>query len=335
MPTVQTAANAQARPLTALLPGLLLVALLAIPAAFLGKAFPLLGGAVIGMLIGILCRQFLTPGERTKPGVQFASKQLLQYSIVGLGFSLPLRQVATTGLQSLPVTLVTLSVAFVVALIAGRALGIPGKLKVLIGAGTAICGGSAIAAITPVLKQEDHDTAYALSTIVLFNIVAVMLFPAIGKMLGMTDAGFGMWAGTAINDTSSVVAAAYAWNNAAGEYATIVKLTRAMMIVPVTLAVGLIYQRHQQGASLRRAVPWFIILFVVASAINEWLPATFTHVIRQAAPVMIVGALTAIGLSTDVGRMRRAGWRPLLLGLLVWISVALSSLLMQRVTGLL
>ncbi|EHP43508.1 hypothetical protein OR16_08602 [Cupriavidus basilensis OR16] len=231
-------------------------------------AFPLLGGAVFGMLLGLLLRPLLKPGERSKPGVTFAGKQLLQYSIVSLGFSLPLHEVARTGLHSLPVSLVTLAVAFVVAVAVGHVLGISENLKVLIGAGTAICGGSAIAAITPILKPEDHDTTYALSTIFLFNIVAVMLFPVLGRLLGMSDTGFGLWAGTAINDTSSVVAAGYAWNATAGEYATIVKLTRAMMIVPVSLA-----------------------------------------------------------------RLRQAGWRPLLLGLIVWISVATSSLMMQHLTG--
>lgn len=335
MSTTQTAVHGQAKGFASLLPGLLLVVLLAIPAALLGKVFPLLGGAVIGLLLGILCRQAMTPSERVKPGIQFASKKLLQYSIVGLGFSLPLHQVATTGLHSLPVSLISLFVAFVVALAVGRLLGIPGKLKVLIGAGTAICGGSAIAAITPILQQDDHDTTYALSTIFLFNIVAVVLFPLLGKSLGMTDSGFGMWAGTAINDTSSVVAAAYAWSTSAGDYATIVKLTRAMMIVPVTLVIGMVYHRRQQGASLRHAVPWFIVMFVVASATNEWLPAALTQFIRQLAPVLIIGALTAIGLSTDVSRMRRAGWRPLMLGLVVWTSVAISSLVVQWLTGVL
>lgn len=323
----------QTRKSPSVLPGLMLVVFLAVPAALLGRAFPLLGGAVIGMFLGIACRLLLLPSERCQPGIRFASRQLLQYSIVALGFSLPLQQVASTGLHSLPVSLVTLAVAFLVAVVAGRALRISGKLKVLIGAGTAICGGSAIAAITPILRQDEHDTAYALSTIFLFNVVAVMLFPTMGKWLGMTDAGFGLWAGTAINDTSSVVAAAYAWNNAAGEYATIVKLTRAMMIVPVALVIGMLYHQGRGNGSVRRSVPWFIVLFVAASATNQWLPDPLTHTVRLVAPLLIIGALTAVGLSTDVARLRRAGWRPLVLGLLVWVSVAASSLLMQTVTG--
>lgn len=316
-----------------LLPGMLLVLACAVPAWFLGKAIPLLGGAVIGILLGLVVRPLIQPGQNSQPGIEFAGKQLLQYSIVALGFCLPVQEVAKTGLHSLPVSLVTLSVAFATAMLLGRALRIPGKLKVLIGAGTAICGGSAIAAIIPVLEPDDHDTAYALSTIFLFNIVAVIVFPLLGKMLGLSDSGFGLWAGTAINDTSSVVAAGYAWSPAAGEYATIVKLTRALMIVPVTLAIGLLYKRRQPGASMRKSIPWFIVLFVLASVTSGWLPATLTQAVRQMAPMLITGALTAIGLNTDIGRLKRAGWRPLMLGLLVWVSVAVSSLLMQKVTG--
>lgn len=317
-------------------PGLALVIAIAVPAMFLGPLFPLLGGAVIAMLLGLGCRSVYQPGAALQPGLQFASKQVLQYSIVGLGFSLPIHEVVRTGLTSLPVSLITLAVAFAVALAVGKLLHIPEKLKILIGAGTAICGGSAIAAITPVLRPDDHDTAYALSTIFLFNIVAVMIFPALGRHFGMSDTGFGLWAGTAINDTSSVVAAAYAWNNFAGEYATIVKLTRAMMIVPVTLVLGLLFSRGRGAAAvpLHKNVPWFIVLFVLASVVNEWLPPALTAAIRQLAPFMIVLALAGIGLSTDVQRLRRAGWKPLLLGLVVWCSVAVSSLLVQHLTGM-
>jgi uncharacterized integral membrane protein (TIGR00698 family) len=176
---------------------------------------------------------------------------------------------------------------------------------------------------------------YALSTIFMFNVVAVVIFPILGKMMGMSDAGFGLWAGTAINDTSSVVAAGYAWSSAAGDYATIVKLTRAMMIVPVTLVIALICQRNQPGGSMRRVIPWFIVFFVLASAINEFLPAGVTHAIQHVAPFLVIGALTGVGLGTDFDRLKRAGARPLLLGLVVWVSVAVSSLAMQHMSGLL
>lgn len=315
-------------------PGLALVLVLMLPACWLGTIFPLLGSAVIGILLGIVVRLFIPLTPAIQPGVKLAARQLLQYSIVALGFSLPLSSVVRTGLHSLPVSLVSLAVAFMVAMLVGRLLHVPGKLNVLIGAGTAICGGSAIAAIIPALKPDDHDTTYALSTIFLFNIVAVLTFPVAGHMMGMTDKGFGLWAGTAINDTSSVVAAGYAWSRHAGEYATIVKLTRALMIVPVTLVISLLCQRGQAGSfSIRGVVPMFIVLFILASAINAFLPLWLTQTIRWLAPMLITGALIAIGLSTDLVRLKNAGIRPLLLGLVVWASVVATSLIMQHITG--
>src|SRR5690606_79061 len=187
---------------------------------------------------GIAVRNVIGVGPVFKPGLQFASKQVLQWSIIALGFGLSIQQVAKTGMESLWVTMVTIIVAFASAYLLGKWLGIPSKLKTLIGVGTAICGGSAIAAVTPIIKPEEHETAFAISTIFLFNVVAVLVFPAMGHWLNMSDAGFGMWAGTAINDTSSVVAAGYSYSTAAGDYATIVKLTRATLIIPICLVLS-------------------------------------------------------------------------------------------------
>src|SRR6185312_16268282 len=173
------------------------------------RLMPLIGGPVIGILLGIAVRNLLSPDARFTPGIAFGGKQVLQWSIIALGFGLSLTQVAKTGLESLSVTLVTLTVAFLSAWALGRWLGVHDKLKILIGVGTAICGGSAIAAVTPIIKPDEHDTAFAISTIFLFNVVAVLLFPLLGHLLHLSDLGFGLWAGTAINDTSSVVAAGY------------------------------------------------------------------------------------------------------------------------------
>jgi uncharacterized integral membrane protein (TIGR00698 family) len=320
-----------------LLAGILLTMGVALVATALGQVFPLIGPAVFGILGGIALRSRFQPGEQYLPGIRFSAKQILQWSIVALGFCLPISLVAHTGLHSLPVTLITLSTAFICALCAGRWLRVPTKLCLLIGTGTAICGGSAIAAITPVLKPDDHDTAFSLSTIFLFNIVAVLLFPLIGHLLGLSDHGFGLWAGTAINDTSSVVAAAYSWSSSAGEYATVVKLTRAMLIIPVTLLIGIVVslRQHTPGSglpSIRHASPWFIVWFVLASLTGQYLPPVLGQLARLLAPFLITMALTAIGLSTDLARMKQTGWRPVLLGLLVWGSVASSSLLVQHFT---
>lgn len=322
-----------------LLPGLLLVTALGAVAAWMGRLFPLVGGAVFGILLGIAIRARFTPGTRLAAGVRFASREVLQWSIVALGFGLPIAEVAKTGMSSLSITLTTISAAFLSAVLFGRLLKVPAKLCVLIGTGTAICGGSAIAAVTPVVKADAHETAFSLSTIFLFNVVAVLAFPLLGHLLGLSDRGFGLWAGTAINDTSSVVAAAYSWSNASGEYATIVKLTRAMLIIPVTLLIGVLFglkqrQANQPGLALvRQVTPWFIVWFVVASILGQFLPREICDTVHSVAPFMITLALTAIGLSTDLGKMRETGWRPIALGLMVWISVAGSSLLAQHLTA--
>ncbi|HEV2538951.1 MAG TPA: putative sulfate exporter family transporter [Frateuria sp.] len=327
------------------LPGLGLALAIALAAWWLGRRAPLIGGPVIGIVLGMLVRNTAAPGPRFAPGIQFAGKQVLQWSIIALGFGLSLDQVAKTGLESLSVTLVTMSTAFLAAWGLGRALGVHDQLKVLIGVGTAICGGSAIAAVTPIIKPDEHDTAFAISTIFLFNVVAVLLFPLLGHLMHLSDLGFGLWAGTAINDTSSVVAAGYSYSHAAGDYATIVKLTRATLIIPVciTLAVMVAMREKRRldksgGASdfsLKRIFPWFILWFLIASAVRTagLVPVAIQPAIHGAAEFLIIVALTAIGLSANLRKMIASGPRPILLGLGVWAAVAVSSLLVQLVIG--
>lgn len=321
-------------------PGLLLAAAIALAAQGLGRLAPLVGGPVFGIVLGILVRNLFAPSGQFTPGIQFAGKQILQWSIIALGFGLSLDQVARTGLESLSVTLVTITVAFLAAWGLGRALKVHDKLKILIGVGTAICGGSAIAAVTPILKPDEHDTAFAISTIFLFNLVAVLLFPLLGHLLHLSDLGFGLWAGTAINDTSSVVAAGYSFSKEAGDYATIVKLTRATLIIPICLALAfaVAWREKKQGASdfsLKKIFPWFILWFLVASAVRTagLVPAAIQPAIHMAAEFLIVVALTAIGLSANLRRMASTGARPILLGLGVWAAVSISSLLVQLVIG--
>ncbi|MFC4525469.1 putative sulfate exporter family transporter [Dyella halodurans] len=322
------------------LPGLLLSVAIALVALLLGKAVPLIGGPVFGIVLGIAVRNLVAPGGSYTPGIQFAGKQVLQWSIIALGFGLSLNQVAKTGLESLSVTLVTMTVAFLSAWLLGRLLKVDDKLKILIGVGTAICGGSAIAAVTPIIKPDDHDTAFAISTIFLFNLVAVLLFPLLGHLLHLSDLGFGLWAGTAINDTSSVVAAGYSFSKQAGDYATIVKLTRATLIIPIclVLAFATAWKQKKQGASdfsLARIFPWFILWFLVASAVRTagLIPTAIQPVLHMAAEFLIIVALTAIGLSANLRRMASTGARPILLGLGVWAAVSVSSLLVQLVIG--
>jgi uncharacterized integral membrane protein (TIGR00698 family) len=320
--------------------GLLLAAGIGCVALWLGRLMPVIGGPVFGIVLGILVRNVFSPGSRFDAGIRFASKYVLQWSIIALGAGLSLSQVAHTGLDSLAVTSVTITVAGLSAWGLGRLLGVGGRLKLLIGVGTAICGGSAIAAVTPIVKPDDHETAFAISTIFLFNVVAVLLFPALGHLLHLSDAGFGMWAGTAINDTSSVVAAGYSYSKAAGDFATVVKLTRATLIIPICIVLSLIvaYREKRNGAgrvNLARIFPWFILWFLVASALRTSgvIPQAIQPAIHDAAEFMIIVALTAIGLSSNLRRMAATGVRPILLGLGVWIAVSVSSLAVQIAMG--
>lgn len=325
--------------------GLLLTAAVAAVALVLGHWLPLVGGPVFGIVLGIVVKNTVSPGSRFDAGIRFGGKQVLQWSIIALGFGLSLGEVLKTGMESLAVTLVTVTVAFLSAWVLGRWLRVEGKLTVLIGVGTAICGGSAIAAVTPILKPDDHDTAFAISTIFLFNLVAVLLFPLLGHLMQMSDQGFGLWAGTAINDTSSVVAAGYAYSDLAGGYATIVKLTRSTLIIPIclvlTVVMAALAKRRSAGCTdagtfnLAAIFPWFILWFLVASGLRSagWVPVAALPGLHVLAEVLIVFALSAIGLSANLRRMAATGVRPILLGLGVWVAVAVSSLIVQYFIG--
>jgi len=337
-------------PLT-FVPGILLSLALAIPSWIAGKTFPVIGGAVFAILFGLIVGQFFRP-VRCIPGIKFTGKKILQYSIILLGFEMQIKNVLAVGSQSLLIMLFTLTAAFVTAAIMYRIIRVPGKQAVLIGVGTCICGGSAIAATAPVINADDQDIAQSISTIFLFNIIAVFIFPAIGRLLDLSDTGFGLWAGTAVNDTSSVVATAAAWSEVAGNntalaLATIVKLTRTLLIIPVTLTLALYMARAARKAqsagagngsfNIVKIFPWFVIGFVIAALINSFgfLPPAASHALTLCGKFMIVMAMAAIGLSTDVRKLVTGGWRPILLGFACWVAVALVSLAVQHFSGLL
>jgi len=328
-----------------MLSGLLACFIIAIPAWALGKLFPIIGGPVFGILFGIILAFFKRP-EKLEKGIKYTSKAILQYSIILLGFEMNLFNIIKVGGQSLLVMIFTLSASFLTAYFVGKALKIDSNTTVLIGVGTSICGGSAIAATAPVIRAEDEDVAQAISTIFLFNIIAVFIFPALGHMIGLSDVGFGMWAGTAINDTSSVVAAGASWSSAAGNntalaFATIVKLTRTLMIVPITLVLAIYTSRKisrensTEGFSFVKVFPWFVLGFVLTAILNTFLPIPdeFSAALVQIGKFMIVMAMTAIGLNTNLKKLLTNGIKPIGLGLCCWFMVAVVSLIVQKVIG--
>jgi uncharacterized integral membrane protein (TIGR00698 family) len=332
-------------------PGLVLALFVALAATPLGRAVPVVGAPVFGILLGLVLAAAVKPGEDLRPGLDFATKPVLQTSIVVLGATLSLREVAAVGLGSLPVMLGTLAIALLGAWLLGRLLGVRGDARILIGVGTGICGASAIAATTAVLKPERAQVAYAIGTIFTFNVVAVLLFPALGHAWGMSPQAFGLWAGTAVNDTSSVVAAAYSFSPAAGPYAVVVKLTRTLTLIPIVLALALWRARRDARATAapgerrpgwvslpwRKVVPFFLVGFVLASAVDTvgLVPAAWHPALTDVGTFLITTALAGIGLSMRWADIRGAGVRPLLLGGMLWVLVAASSLGLQAATHLL
>ena len=318
------------------IPGIALCTVLAVPAWLAGNQLPLVGGPILGILLGMLAALWRRP-PLLQPGIAFTGKKLLQAAIVLLGFGMNLFAVVRVGGQTLLLMVFTLAAAFLAAWAFGRLLRVERNANVLIGVGTAICGGSAIAATAPVIGARDDEIAQSISTIFLFNIIAAFLFPALGHLMGMDDQAFGLWAGTAINDTSSVVAAGYAFSAEAGDLAVIVKLTRTLMILPITLTLALWTARRsaRQGStfSFRKIFPWFVLGFLAASVVGTFapLPPALLAFLPQAGKFLIVMAMAAIGLNTNVVKLVKSGWRPLLLGLCCWAVLTAASLLAQVV----
>jgi uncharacterized membrane protein YadS len=351
-----TGFRARARAIT---PGFALALAVAAVATVVGQYVPLVGSAVPGAAIGAVIAISVKPGARLAPGLKWASTFVLQCSVVLLGAQLSIGEAARVGVSSLPVMLGTLAVCLGAAWLYGRLLGVPGDLRTLIGVGTGICGGSAIAAVSPVIEAASTDVAYAISTIFLFNITAVLVFPLLGHALGMSQQSFGLFAGTAVNDTSSVVATATTYGAAATSHAVVVKLVRTLMIIPICLGLAALTARKRRPAaalagpaasategaaaaparmSPRRAlklVPWFLIGFVLVAAVNSVgvIPSGAHSPLEHASVFLVAVALSAIGLSTNVAALRKAGHRPLLLGALLWVTVAAASLGLQALTG--
>jgi uncharacterized integral membrane protein (TIGR00698 family) len=313
-------------------PGLLACVAIAGIATVLGKWAPVAGSPVFAILIGVAIAAWRPPASALEPGTSFAAKSLLQWSIVLLGANLSLAQIVRGGAAALPVMLGTFALVLILAYVFGRLLGLDRDLRRLLAIGTAICGGSAIAALSSVIDVDPSDVAYALGTVFCFNVIAVLVFPPLGHALALSQPAFGLWAGTAINDTSSVVAAAFAYGHDAGNASIVVKLTRTLLIVPIVLYYA--WKRVTSQRAGDRAVdwfglfPWFILWFLATATVESlgWIPKGWQAPLHSVALFVMVVALAGVGLSSDVRRMRAAGLRPLVLGAILWIAIAWSSL---------
>lgn len=328
--------------------GILFCIAIAIPAWFLGKALPVVGGPVFAILMGIILNRVIKRTDSIQPGIQYTSKKILQYAVILLGFGMNLSDILAKGKQSLPIIVSTITTALILAFLLYKILKTPVKTSVLIGVGSCICGGSAIAATAPVIDAGEEEIAQSISVIFLFNIAAALLFPVLGGILGLSNEGFGLFAGTAINDTSSVTAAAAAWDGIHGsntlEAATIVKLTRTLAIIPITLILSVWQMRkagkenskEEGGFQLKKIFPFFILFFVLASVITTVfaLPAAVTAPLKDLSKFFIIMAMAAIGFHTDIVKLIKTGGKPIFMGFCCWLGISFVSLLMQRILGI-
>ncbi|WP_423214551.1 YeiH family protein [Streptococcus equinus] len=331
--------------------GVVLCAILALPAWSLGQYFPLVGAPVFAILLGMIVGSFYHNRTKTAAGIAFTSKYILQTAVVLLGFGLNLMQVVKVGVQSLPIIISTIATSLIVAFCLQKWLKLDVNTATLVGVGSSICGGSAIAATAPVIKAKDEEVAKSISVIFLFNILAALIFPTLGDMLGLTNHGFALFAGTAVNDTSSVTATAAAWDaihhSNTLDGATIVKLTRTLAIIPITLVLSFYtaFKESKNGRasektfSLKKAFPMFVLYFLLASIVTTVVSGLGMSVelfeqLKLLSKFFIVMAMGAIGLNTNPIKLVKTGGQAIGVGAACWLAITCVSLLMQHVLGI-
>lgn len=333
--------------------GLLLCLVIALPSWLLGKQFPIIGGPVIAILAGMIITLFLKDKTSFEAGIKFTSKKILQWAVILLGFGLNLNVILETGKQSLPIIIATISTSLIISYVLHRVMHIPSKISTLVGVGSSICGGSAIAATAPVIDADDEEVAQAISVIFFFNVLAAILFPNFGALLGFchtSGEAFGIFAGTAINDTSSVTAAASTWDSmyqlgsATLDKAVTVKLTRTLAIIPITLVLAFIRTKKEKNSdgnkvSFKQIFPFFILYFIGASIITTiatsfGVSAAFFSPIKELSKFFIILAMAAIGLNTNIVKLVKTGGKPIVMGLCCWIGITGVSLIMQHLLGI-
>jgi uncharacterized integral membrane protein (TIGR00698 family) len=330
-----------------IIPGFGAACILAFIARYIESILPIhiIGASVIALLLGMLINNFYKP-VCLSAGLKFTSKKVLKLAIILLGASLSVNVILSVGKMSLMVMVFTLLTCFGGGYFVGKALGLNWKLSNLISAGTGICGGSAIAAIAPVIDAEDKDIAYAMSATFLFDMAMIILFPIMGRWLGLSDMAYGLWAGTAVNDTSSVVAAGYAFSEGAGDFATMVKLTRTLSIIPTVLVFTFINLRIKRKQSIdtnagkkvnvMKLFPWFIVGFIGLAIINSlgFIPVNVSACAKDISKFLMVAALAAIGLGTSFKDVRKSGFAPMMHGFIISALVVVVAIGVEWCMGL-
>ena len=332
--------------------GIILCLVIAIPSWFLGRIFPVIGGAVIAIIAGMIIAMFWSDKGKAELGIKWTSKMVLQTAVVLLGFGMNFGVIFQIGKQSLPIIVCTITTSLIIAWLMKKVLKVPANTSILVGVGSSICGGSAIAATAPVIGADDDEIAQSIAVIFFFNVLAAIFFPILGKAIGFDTAhgdAFGIFAGTAINDTSSVTAAASTWDSMGNlgsetlNKAVTVKLTRTLAIIPITLGLSLIREKksakegkQSSGFSLKQSFPMFIFFFVLAAIITTicvhiGIHANVFQPIKELSKFMFIMAMAAIGLNSNVIKLIKTGGKPIAVGALCWCGITVVSLIMQHI----
>lgn len=328
-------------------PGMMVCAIVATVSIVLSSLMPgdMIGSTVMALLIGMALNPVVGRYGSLQKGISFSGKMVLRLGIILMGVTLSFRQVMDVGRYSLFVMLFTMATAFGAGNLIGRLFRMDWKLTNLLAVSTAICGGSAVAALGPTIDADDAHIAYAISATFLFDVVTVVAFPWIGRLLGLGDMGYGLWTGTAVNDTSSVVAAGYAFSNLAGGFAVIVKLTRTLFIIPIVMIFSLVQERvsskecgengERNRVDLNKIFPWFILVFLAVVALKSTgiLSPFLVSRVSLVSRFSMVMALSAIGLKTSYRDVVRSGFKPMVLGFTIDTLVVIVSLGVQMLTG--
>lgn len=342
VPLAQPPAPGLAGQALKILPGLTLTATIAL-AGFALRWIPgvaVFSPMILAILIGIAFHNLLGTPARAKAGVTFSLRRVLRLAIILLGLQLTAAQVVEVGVAGIAIIVATLVATFVFTVRLGKAMGVEPKLAELIAAGTSICGASAVIATNTVTRAPDEDVAYAVACVTVFGSIAMFAYPLLPALLGLDAHAYGLWAGASIHEIAQVVAAAFQGGQSAGEFGTVAKLSRVMLLAPVVLSLGFMATRRARRsghghAAAKAPVPWFVLGFIALVAVNSVvsIPAEVRSVIVMATTFMLSVALAAMGLETDIRKLKAKGLRPLLLGLAAFLFIAGFSLALIKLVG--
>lgn len=327
-----------------IIPGIIAGAALAFIATTLVKlsGISFISSSVLALVLGILLNNFRKKGDILEPGLKFSAKKILKLAIILLGASMNLGIILNVGKLTYLIMIFTLTASYGLGYIIRKKLGINWKLSSLISAAMTICGGTAIAALSPIVDAEEVDIAYSMSIVFLIDMVLIILFPLIGGILEMTDMAFGLWSGLAINDTSSVLAAGYAYSESAGDFATMVKLTRTLALIPTVVIFSIISNRlnsvkdEKSEFNIKSAIPVFIFLFIIMAALNSlgFIPVGISNTLKSISKFLMIVALASIGLNTRIKDLNKAGIKPIIYGISISTTLVIGVLIIVNILNI-